>query len=54
MPAPAPGTLPHDDYVNVMAFLLQQNGYPAGAQPLSFDDASKSKVKLIYREAHAD
>jgi len=54
MPAPAPGTLPHEDYVNIMAFILQQNGYPAGASPLSFDDASKSKVKLVYREVHAE
>ncbi|HET8883141.1 MAG TPA: c-type cytochrome, partial [Solimonas sp.] len=50
MPAPAPGSLPHDDYVNIMAFILQQNGYPAGAAALTFDDAMKSKVPLIYRE----
>ncbi len=54
MPAPAPGTLPHDDYVNIMAFILQQNGYPAGATPLDFDGAGKSKVKLLYHEVHAE
>ena len=54
MPAPAPGTLPHEDYVNIMAFILQQNGYPAAATPLTYDDAGKSKVKLIYHEVHAE
>jgi mono/diheme cytochrome c family protein len=51
MPAPAPGTLPQEDYVNIMAFLLRENGYPAAEQPLSFDAAGKSRVRLIYREA---
>ncbi|WP_051749111.1 c-type cytochrome [Nevskia soli] len=53
MPAPAPGTLPHEDYVNIMAFILQQNGYPAGASPLTFEAAGKSKVKLLYRDEPA-
>lgn len=48
MPATAPGSLEHDDYVQIMAFLLQQNGYPAGSSKLTFDDALHSKVKLIY------
>jgi len=48
MPAPAPGTLAHDDYVVIMAFLLQQNGYPAGTQELTFDGGTKSKVKLLF------
>ncbi len=49
MPASQPGTLPPDDYVQVMAFLLQQNGYPAGSKPLTFDEAAASKVPLVYR-----
>ncbi len=49
MPATAPATLAHDDYVQIMAFLLQQNGYPAGDKALTYDDATKSKVKLLYR-----
>jgi polar amino acid transport system substrate-binding protein len=49
MPATAPGTLAHDDYVEIMAFLLQQNGYPAGSNALTFEDATKSKTKLLYR-----
>jgi mono/diheme cytochrome c family protein len=54
MPAPAPGTLPPDDYVKIMSFLLEQNGYPAGSTPLDFDAASRSRVKLIYRETRSN
>lgn len=49
MPAPAPGSLPHGDYVDIMAFILQQNGYPAGTAALTYDGAMQSKVPLIYR-----
>ena len=48
MPATAPGSLEHGDYVQIMAFLLQQNGYPAGSSKLTFEDALHSKVQLIY------
>ncbi|AND70674.1 hypothetical protein ATSB10_32200 [Dyella thiooxydans] len=48
MPATEPGSLAHDDYVQIMAFLLQQNGYPAGPQQLTYDEALNSKVKLLY------
>lgn len=48
MPATEPGSLPHEDYVDIMAFLLQQNGYPAGQQQLTYDEALSSKVKLLY------
>jgi polar amino acid transport system substrate-binding protein len=48
MPATEPGSLPKDDYVEIMAFLLQQNGYPAGHKALTFKEAKESKVALIY------
>ncbi|HZV38916.1 MAG TPA: c-type cytochrome, partial [Pseudoxanthomonas sp.] len=48
MPAMAPGSLPQDTYVEIMAYILQQNGYPAGGKPLTFDGAKASKVPLIY------
>jgi ABC-type amino acid transport/signal transduction systems, periplasmic component/domain len=48
MPATEPGSLPKDDYVEIMAFLLQQNGYPAGSRALTFKEAKESKVALIY------
>ena len=49
MPATAPGSLAHDDYVQIMAFLLQKNGYPAGSAELNFDAATKSGVPFVYR-----
>jgi len=48
MPATQPGSLSQQDYVEIMAFLLQQNGYPAGSNALSFDEAMQSKVDFIY------
>ncbi|HEX5305080.1 MAG TPA: c-type cytochrome [Dyella sp.] len=48
MPATEPGSLAHEDYVDIMAFLLHENGYPAGSRQLTFDQAMKSKVALLY------
>ncbi|MBB2179947.1 c-type cytochrome [Gluconacetobacter tumulicola] len=48
MPATQPASLPHDVYVNIMAFLLQQNGMPAGSAELTFDGAKSSTVPLVY------
>lgn len=35
MPQSDPGSLKPDDYNAVVAYILQQNGYPAGATPLA-------------------
>ncbi len=35
MPPASPGALGQDDYLNVVAFILQSNGAPAGNQPLT-------------------
>ncbi len=48
MPATQPGSLPPDDYVQVMAYILQQNGYPAGTTALEFEPGKASKVPLRY------
>ncbi len=48
MPAATPGSLPPDQDVTIMAFILKQNGYPAGAQELTYADAQKSRVPLRY------
>ena len=34
--------------VQIMAFILQQNGYPAGGRELVYEDAEKSTVPLRY------
>jgi mono/diheme cytochrome c family protein len=48
MPASDPGTLAPDVYTKIMAFILQENGYPPGPTPLTYDSASKSDVPLLY------
>lgn len=34
MPMNAPGTMSRDEYAEIVAFLLKENGFPAGAKPL--------------------
>ncbi len=45
MPASNPGSLDRQDYVEIIAYLLQQNGYPAGPQALD----TASKAPLVYQ-----
>ena len=52
MPAYAPGSLTGRQYLEITAFLLQQNGYPAGKTALTAQIASRSTVALVYREPH--
>lgn len=44
MPQDNPGSLKQDDYVSILAFILQKNGYPAGSAPL---DPTKLKAITI-------
>jgi mono/diheme cytochrome c family protein len=46
MPADNPGSLKPDQYVAILAFVLQENGFPAGDTPL---DASKIKGLTINK-----
>lgn len=48
MPATAPGSLTHDEYVQIMAYILLNNGYPAGDAAMTFDGISASKVPLRF------
>ena len=48
MPSATPGSLSHEQYVQIMAFILQQNGYPAGDNELVYEVAEKSKVPIRY------
>jgi polar amino acid transport system substrate-binding protein len=48
MPPGTPGSLTHEQDVLIMAFLLQQNGYPSGKLELTYDIAEKSRVPLRY------
>jgi mono/diheme cytochrome c family protein len=44
MPESAPGSLKPSEYIVVLAFLLQQNHYPAGAAPLTAARAKSVKI----------
>ena len=48
MPPGTPGSLPPEKDVAIMAYILQQNGYPAGSKELKYDEAAKSRVPLRY------
>ncbi|MGE3512580.1 MAG: c-type cytochrome [Vicinamibacterales bacterium] len=40
MPRNAPGSLPEQDYLDIVAYVLQQNGYPAGNRDLTTSTAT--------------
>jgi polar amino acid transport system substrate-binding protein len=46
MPASAPGSLSPPTYAAIMAFLLQQNGHPAGKTALTPASAKKISAKI--------
>jgi mono/diheme cytochrome c family protein len=47
MPAGNPGGLTHDQYTQVMAFILSKNGYPAGTTALDYNASLGSSVPLV-------
>jgi len=50
MPAGQPGSLTHEQYEDVMAYILQQNGYQAGAVKLDYTAALASTVPLVSQK----
>ena len=40
MPPERPGSLPAQDYTDIVAFILQQNGFPAGSGELPAESAA--------------
>ena len=46
MPAGAPGSLKTDTYVAIAAYLLAQNGHPAGKKPLTAASVKKITAKI--------
>jgi mono/diheme cytochrome c family protein len=47
MPAGNPGSLTHDQYAAVMAYILDKNGYPAGATALDYNASLASTTPLV-------
>jgi cytochrome c len=46
MPKDSPGSLKPETYADVVAFLLQANEFPAGAQELPIDPASLERIGI--------
>ncbi len=46
MPVTQPGGLTHTQYEDLMAYILQKNGYPPGGAPLTYDQAMSSTASL--------
>jgi mono/diheme cytochrome c family protein len=46
MPLTNPGSLTKTQYLDVMAYFLQVNGYAAGSHPLTADDKELNAIKI--------
>lgn len=46
MPFDAPGSLDVETYVDVLAFVLRENGYPSGEEPLDSDEDAIARFVL--------
>jgi polar amino acid transport system substrate-binding protein len=47
MPMNAPGSLTKDEYVKITAYILKENGYPAGSKAMT--DSTASSAKALVR-----
>src|SRR5260370_1402493 len=54
MPRDAPGSLEPTDYLAVLAYVMQRNGYPAGRQELSGERSQLRGVRLAGADTPAD
>ncbi|MGH7041043.1 MAG: c-type cytochrome [Acetobacteraceae bacterium] len=46
MPQNAPGSLTQTQYLDLMAYILKFNGYPAGADPLTPNETELKTIKI--------
>jgi len=46
MPFDRPGSLPRQVYADILAFLFERNGYPAGERELPADSAGLARVRI--------
>lgn len=46
MPKNAPGSLSKNQYLDLLAYILKVNGYPAGQQQLTADDGMLTQIKI--------
>jgi len=53
MPTNAPNSLPVSSYLDIVAYILERNGYPAGSSEMEADPAVLSRIAIIAREGGA-
>ncbi len=49
MPQDAPGSLARDQHVDILAFILARNGFPAGTADLSSKADALSTIRIVVR-----
>jgi S-disulfanyl-L-cysteine oxidoreductase SoxD len=49
MPSGRPGTLPGPTYADIIAFIAQKNGYPAGTKELADDLAELKGIRITAK-----
>jgi cytochrome c len=50
MPYGQPATLSKQEYINIIAYILMVNGYPAGTQPLQADPGILKRMIITARQ----
>ena len=50
MPQSAPGSLDHDEYLDIVAFLLKSNTFPAGSQELRGEFTELQTIELTLHK----
>jgi hypothetical protein len=49
MPADNPSTLTSEAYLDILAYVLQQNGFPAGAEELTPNTDQLKNIRIVAR-----
>ena len=49
MPQSNPGSLPRRDYVDILAYILSLNRYPAGDSELTYEDGALDEITIVGR-----
>ena len=50
MPSDRPGSLPGPAYADILAFIAEKNGYPAGAKELADDPAVLKNIRITGKQ----
>lgn len=52
MPQSNPGSLPRKDYVDILAYVLSLNRYPAGDSELTYEDGALDDITIVSRSSN--